>query len=110
MSKEQHPRRALRSAGAVLAGLLATVILSVATDAVMHSSGVFPPVGQPMSNELFLLATFYRILYGAIGGYVTARLSPGKPMSHAMILGSIGLALSVLGAAATWNKGPEFGP
>jgi hypothetical protein len=26
------------------------------------------------------------------------------------VLGLIGLALSIAGAASTWNQGPEFGP
>ncbi|MCI0360286.1 MAG: hypothetical protein L0211_17555 [Planctomycetaceae bacterium] len=31
-------------------------------------------------------------------------------MQHALVLGAIGLALSIAGAAATWNAGPAFGP
>jgi hypothetical protein len=31
-------------------------------------------------------------------------------MDHAMIGGFIGLALSLVGAVVTWNRGPEFGP
>jgi hypothetical protein len=30
-------------------------------------------------------------------------------MSHALALGVIGLVLSILGAVATWNKGPAYG-
>ena len=44
----------------MLAGFLATAILSIATDLAMHATGVFPPEGQPMSNGLFVLATVYR--------------------------------------------------
>ena len=39
-----------RSIGAVLAGFLVTAGLSLATDAVMHATGVFPGWGQPMSD------------------------------------------------------------
>jgi hypothetical protein len=31
-------------------------------------------------------------------------------MLHAMIGGFVGLLLSTLGAVATWNRGPAFGP
>ena len=31
-------------------------------------------------------------------------------MGHALVLGSIGLAVSIVGAVATWNMGPELGP
>jgi len=66
--------------------------------------------GQPMNDGFFLLATFYRTVFGILGAYITARLAPSRPMLHALILGAIGVAVSILGAVVTWNKGPEFGP
>jgi multisubunit Na+/H+ antiporter MnhB subunit len=106
----RRPRRLWRSIGAVVAGLLVIVVLSTATDAVMHATGVFPPAGQPMSDTLWLLATAYRIVYGIAGCYIAARLAPDRPMQHALVLGVVGLILSIAGAAATWNRGPGFGP
>jgi peptidoglycan/LPS O-acetylase OafA/YrhL len=100
----------LKSIGAVLAGVLAVFVLSLGTDVVLHATGVFPGWGKPMSDALFVLATVYRILFGVVGGYVTARLAPGKPMKHALVYGAVGVVLSIAGATATWNKGPEFGP
>ena len=35
---------------------------------------------------------------------------PDKPTQHALILGVIGVGLSMLGVVGTWNEGPEFGP
>jgi len=63
-----------------------------------------------MSNALFALATAYRTIYTIAGGYVTARLAPNKPMGHVWTLGVIGLLAAIAGTAATWDKGPEFGP
>lgn len=57
-----------------------------------------------------LLATIYRTVYGVLGSYITAWLAPSRPMGHALVGGAIGLAVSILGAAVTWNKGPTFGP
>jgi hypothetical protein len=94
----------------VLAGFFATFILSIGTDLLLHAVGVFPPWGRPMSNALFALATAYRTLYTVAGGYITARLAPNKPMGHVWTLGVIGLLAAIAGTAATWNKGPEFGP
>ena len=108
MTKPQ--RNILRSVGAVVAGLLFVIIITTATDALLHFTGIFPPWGQPMSDSLFLLAFAYRIVYGIAGGYITARLAPGKPVQHAVLLGVVGFVLSLAGAAATWNRGPEFGP
>ena len=110
MSETQSPRRVLRRLGAVLAGLVAIFILSIATDMAMHASGVFPPVGQPMSGALFLLALTYRIVYGVAGCYVAARLAPDRPMQHALVGGAIGLVVSIVGAVATWNHEPSLGP
>ncbi|HSE31374.1 MAG TPA: hypothetical protein VLA93_07330 [Pyrinomonadaceae bacterium] len=104
------PHRALKSIGAILAGILFIVILSLATDIVMHATGIYPPWFQPMSTPLWVLATAYRIVYAIAGGYLTARFAPDRPMRHAVILGVIGLVLSIAGAASTWDRGPEFGP
>jgi hypothetical protein len=105
-----RPRRLWRSTGAVFAGLVVIVILSTLGDVVMHATGVFPPWGQPMSDSLFLVATAYRIVFSIAGCYLTARLAPDRPMQHALVLGVIGIVISAAGAAATWNRGPEFGP
>jgi hypothetical protein len=110
MNEIKRPRRWLRSVAALLAGFVVVVALSLGTDAVLHASGIFPPLGQPMSNSLFLVATIYRLTYGVFGGYVTARLAPDRAMQHALLGGCIGLILSSVGVVATWNRGPEFGP
>ncbi|HSE16383.1 MAG TPA: hypothetical protein VLB46_04995 [Pyrinomonadaceae bacterium] len=103
-------RSIVRSAGAVFAGLLFIVALSLLTDVVMHATGVYPPWFQYMPDSLFLLATAYRVVYSVLGSYLTARLAPQRPMLHALILGVVGVVLSLAGALSTWNKGPEFGP
>ncbi|HJZ97164.1 MAG TPA: hypothetical protein VKE70_11715 [Candidatus Solibacter sp.] len=99
-----------RSVGALFAGFVAVVVLSIGTDIVMHSTGVFPPMGTPMSDALFVLATGYRTIFGIIGAYITARLVPNRPMQHALAGGAFGTAIATVGAVVTWNKGPEFGP
>ncbi len=110
MSETHGPRRKGRSIGALLTGFLAVVLLSLGTDAVLHATGVFPGWGQPMGDALYLLATAYRIVYGVAGSYIAARLAPDRPMRHALALGVVGLAMCIAGAAATWNRGPGFGP
>jgi hypothetical protein len=39
-----------------------------------------------------------------------AGLAPTKPLSHALVLGSLGLVVSTVGAVATWNSVPSLGP
>ena len=66
------------------------MVLSLGTDLALRAAGVFPPLGQEMSDALFVLATVYRTLYGVVGSYVTARLAPDRPMGHALVGGLIG--------------------
>ena len=101
-----------RSVLAVLVGMVVAIALTLATDELLHRIGVFPPWGASMVgfDGALLLATVYRTVYGVLGSYLTARLAPSRPMGHAMVGGAIGLAVSILGAAVTWNKGPAFGP
>jgi hypothetical protein len=103
-------RNTLRSIGAVVAGALMGIVLSIGTDMLLRAARIFPALGQPMSNSLFLLATSYRTVYGVVGAYVTARLAPTRPMLHALVLGSLGLVASTAGAVATWNSVPSLGP
>lgn len=110
MSETASQPRTLRRVGAVLAGLLFVIITSTLTDALMHATGIFAPLGQPMADSLFGLALAYRVIYSIAGGYITARLAPDQPVKHALWLGVIGFVLGLAGAAATWNRGPEFGP
>lgn len=107
-----QPRSLGRSVLAILTGFVFVVLLSIVTDAVFHKLGVFPPLGEYTADRPLLLATFYRIIYGVIGSYITARLAPSKPMLHALVGGFIGIALGILGAAVTWNKnlGPHWYP
>jgi hypothetical protein len=108
-----HPRRFLRSAGAVLAGFVAVVVLSLGTDQVLHVLQVYPPWGQPMYEPgLNLLALSYRIVYTVVGSYITARFAPHSPMRHVWALGVIGFVVGMAGAIATipMHLGPAWYP
>ena len=107
-TEARAPRRTARSVGAVLAGLIAIVLLSTAADAVLHATGIYPPFPERMADELFALATAYRIAFGIAGCWLTARLAPSAPLRHALALGAIGTLLSVAGAAAMWAYGPAW--
>jgi hypothetical protein len=108
-----NPGRLLRSSAALLLGFVAVVVLSLGTDQIFHSLKVYPPWDQPMHEPgLNLLALSYRIVYAVLGSYIAARLAPRNPMRHALILGFIGLPLSVAGAivAIKGNFGPAWYP
>jgi hypothetical protein len=83
----------------VFLGFIVIVVLSLGTDQLLHVLEIYPPWGQPMyETSLNLLALTYRIVYGILGGYLTARFAPHAPMRHAMIGGGIGFVLSTVGA------------
>jgi hypothetical protein len=94
-----------KSIWAVFAGVLFIIVVTTLVDIVLHATGVFPPMDQPIGDALALLATSYRIVISVGGAWLTARLAPDKPMKHAMILGYVGLALGLVGLVATWNMG-----
>src|SRR4051812_33920394 len=104
------PHRGRRSSVALATGLVVGVVLSLGTDQILHVLKVYPPWGQTMSDRLFMLATAYRVVYSIVGSYIAARLAPDRPMWHAMVLGVVGLVVSLAGAAATWNAKPPLGP
>lgn len=110
MSGTQLSRGIPRRIGGVLAGMLVGIVLSIGTDTALRAVGLFAPLGQSMAGSLFLLAAAYRTVYGILGSYITARLAPDRPMTHALVLGAAGLVVSILGTVMTWDKGPEFGP
>jgi hypothetical protein len=98
-------RRIGRSILALFVGFVVNVTLTLATDVGLHFAGVMPALGQPASDHVLLLATFYRTVYAVITSYVVARLAPNRPMGHALVGGAIGLLLSTVGAVTTWNSG-----
>jgi hypothetical protein len=109
-SPRPRPRRIGRSIGAVFAGLLVIVALDNLIDAILHGTGIYPPLGQPMADGLFVLALAYRTVDAIVGSYVAGSLAPGRPLRHALTLGVIGIVLSSLGVLATLAGGPELGP
>jgi hypothetical protein len=113
MMSETQPSRSIgRSIGAVFTGMVAGIVLTIGTDIALHAVGVFPPWGQSIVgfDGALLLATAYRTVYGVAASYLMARLAPDRPMLHVLVGGAIGLVVSIVGAAVTWNKGPAFGP
>jgi len=101
-----------RSIGAVLAGFITVFVLSVATDFVLERIGFFPPANEPDSYTgwMLMLALIYRSIYSVAGFYLTARLAPGAPMRHAIILGIIGTVFAALGAMANWDRSANWYP
>jgi peptidoglycan/LPS O-acetylase OafA/YrhL len=106
----KNQTKTVRSVLAVATGLGAIAAASHGVDVLLQAAGWYARDGRPMSDGLFACAAVYRTLFGVLGCYLTARLAPDRPQRHALILGAIGTLLALLGAIATWNAGPQFGP
>jgi hypothetical protein len=101
-----------KSIWAVVAGVLFIIVVTTLVDIALHAAGVYPAWDKPIDDNLALLATSYRIVISIAGAWLTAKLAPGKPMKHALILGGVGVVLGLVGLAATWNAnlGPKWYP
>lgn len=98
-----------KSIWAVVAGFFTVAILSTLTDFILESLGVFPPASEGLFvTWMLVLALVYRSAYAVVGGYITARLAPHKPMKHVWVLSWIGLAFAIAGIFA--NYAAELGP
>lgn len=96
-------RRIGRSALALLTGIVIGIVLSTATDFGLHAIGLTPSPKDRWPNHLLVLATMYRAVYGIFASYVIARLAPNRPMGHALVAGTLGMIVSILGAIAAWS-------
>lgn len=109
-------KKILKSIGSVLAGIIVIVVLSIATDALLENTGVFPSFAEQMAQGgLFItwmlaLALFYRTVYAFVGGYVTAMLAPSNPKKHVLILNCIGAVMGILGVIGGWNLSAKWYP
>jgi hypothetical protein len=103
---QPRTRRFWRSIAAVFAGFIFVVVLSVATDQLLHVLEVYPPWGEPMWEPgLNLLAFSYRTVYNVVSGYLTASLAPHARMRHVVVLGIIGFVAGTAGAIGTMDLG-----
>jgi hypothetical protein len=105
--------KTLRLVGAVIAGFLIVVVLSTATDAALHASGVYPPESEGFWDPgLITLALAYRCAFTVLAGFVCALLAPAPKMRAVWILAVLGLAGGLAGLIGTWNLnlGPHWYP
>lgn len=104
-------KNTLKSIGAVFAGIIIIVFLSVLTDIVLETIGFFPPAMAGLFDPvLLLIALAYRTLYAFFGGYITAKLAPNNPEKLVKILLVIGTVMGLLGVFAGWNLSQHWYP
>ena len=86
-----------KSIGVIILAFVVTALLSVLTDFSLEAIGILPnPEKGLFETWAILLCLFYRGVYTVLAGFIISRLAPGKPMLHALILGVMGVALTLL--------------
>jgi hypothetical protein len=102
----------VKSIGAVVAGFLTVVLLSVGTDFILEFLGFFPPPSEAglYVTWMLVVALAYRCVYTVLGGYLTAVLAPTNPTKHVVVLGVIGTLAGIAGVVAGWNLSQHWYP
>ena len=102
--------RWLRYTGAFIAGFASVAILSMATDAILHSTGIYPTDGSVGSDANLAVALAYRTAFTVLGGFIAAWLAPGNKLRLSIILGVVGTIAATAGAIAMWSVGHNWYP
>lgn len=102
-------KQIIKSIGAILAGFVLGAALSIGTDFLIEKSGMMSMENfKDTSFGILVLVITYRFIFNITGCYLTAKLAPNNPMKHVIIIGIIGIVLSILGAIAMWDKAIPF--
>ncbi len=90
-------KNVFRSTGVVLLAFIACALLSILTDFLLESIGVLPDPSQGLHETgLIILVLVYRAIYTVFSGYLVGWLAPHKPMLHILVVGLIGIVLTLL--------------
>jgi hypothetical protein len=93
-----------KSIGVILLAFISIALLSIVTDFLLESIGLLPdPKKGLFETWAIILVLIYRGIYTIFAGFIIAKLAPAKPTLHAIILGLIGTAITIM---ATTN--PAF--
>ena len=91
----------LRSIAAILAGIVVLTITSFAIEAVAN-----PLLQKTFPGALRIVTLVYTMVCVAAGGYVTAWLARRAPVRHAIIMGAIESALTIVAMLSLGEHAP----
>lgn len=102
--------KALRSVLAVVAGFLVIGALAFGTGKLMQTTwpAQHDAAGTPTTTLMMIVQLFYVGVYATFGCWLAARLAPGRPMLHALVLGALGLALNIPSAIVMRDSAPAW--
>jgi len=87
-----------RSVLGIIAGFVATVVLSVACDAIvrMLAPGAFGPDGHTPGPVMLAAGVAYTLLSATAGGFVAGLIARRREVMHALVLGTLGALATLL--------------
>jgi hypothetical protein len=85
-------------------------VLSLGADKIMMAMAprLFDANGGTTNFAILCLMTLYVAVFATVGCYLTARIAPSHPMRHALILGAIGLVISLYATTKMWGSAPAW--
>lgn len=94
---------------AIVAAILINFILASAIDHIFHTTGVYPPYGEPMMDDgLIALAYSYRAVITIFAAYITAMIAKERAKTAIYFTGILGTVLWGAGAIFAWDFGPAW--
>lgn len=97
-----------RSVIAIVVGFVLIAALSFGADALMRIAYPAQMTGRIESLPILCASLAYVAVFAVLGCYITARLAPNRPMGHALVLGGLGLAFTLLMMPQAWNTAPAW--
>lgn len=87
-----------RSILGVIAGFVATIVLSVACDAIvrMLAPGAFGADGRSPGPVMMVVGVLYTLASATVGGFIAALIARRAELMHALVLGTLGAAVTLL--------------
>jgi hypothetical protein len=100
----------LRSILAVIAGSVVWMVTALGMDAILMSLWPqwFVEGGKVESVPLLLFTMCYALLFGVLGGYVTAVIARRAEVKHALALGILQLLMGIAATIKFWDTAPAW--
>ena len=90
-------KNVFKSIGVILLTFISITLLSIATDFLLESIGILPdPKKGLFDTWAIILVLAYRGIYTIFAGFIIAKLAPSKAILHAIILGAVGIIITIL--------------
>lgn len=93
----------------VIAGIAATMFLTMLTHIILNLLGQHPPIFKPMLDDNQVqFDLVYHSIYAIIGAMVTAKIAKNQSRKAVLVLGTKELFMWVVGAFILYDQSPTW--